>query len=235
MAETDKTAPILVASEPARPGSVIAPADSSTPPTAVDSTETPLPTAPAAEASELPAQPTVDPAPYALPEDESAAVSSDIAQDEDDEAITWTASEFVAHEKSTAWYVQLSFGAVVLAAVVYFLTKDVISTGIVIFAAFALGVYGARAPRQLQYTLDDEGVKIGQKYYDYEAFRSFAVVPEGVFSSIVFMPLKRFAPLTTIYYDPKDEERILDLLEPRVPYEEYSHDAVERLMRRIRF
>jgi hypothetical protein len=38
------------------------------------------------------------------------------------------------------------------------------------------------------------------------------VVPEGAFNSIVFMPLKRFAVPLSIYYDPKDEDKIIAVL-----------------------
>jgi hypothetical protein len=51
----------------------------------------------------------------------------------------------------------------------------------------------------------------------------------------VFTPLQRFSPLTTIYYDPNDEERIVDLLANRLPMEERKRDAIDRLMWRIRF
>ncbi len=61
------------------------------------------------------------------------------------------------------------------------------------------------------------------------------MVPEGAFSSVVFMPLKRFAPPRTIYYAPEDEDRIVGLLVNRLPLEEHRADAVDGLMRRIRF
>jgi hypothetical protein len=152
-----------------------------------------------------------------------------------DDVINWTASEFIAHQKSAGWYLSLALGAIIAAALVYLLTKDKISTAVVLLGAFVLGFYGARKPRQLEYHLDSRGVKIGQKYYSYSGFRSFAVVPEGAFSSIIFMPLKRFAPLTTIYYAPADEEQIVRLLSSILPVQEYRHDVVDQLMKRIRY
>jgi hypothetical protein len=61
------------------------------------------------------------------------------------------------------------------------------------------------------------------------------VVPEGAFSSIVFMPLKRFAPLTTIYYAPEDESKIITILTDRLPFEERKAAAIDSLMKRVRF
>jgi hypothetical protein len=153
----------------------------------------------------------------------------------DIDTITWTASEYVEHEKNAGWYVLLALAAAGIAALVYLLTKDKISAGVVIFGALALGVYGARPPRQLTYQLDSQGLTIGQKQFSYEDFRSFSVVPEGAFSSIVFVHHKRFAPLTTIYFAPAEEDQIVDILASRLPLEEHRIDAVDQLMRHIRF
>lgn len=149
--------------------------------------------------------------------------------------ITWTASEFIAHSKSVNWYLTLGIAAIVGTAIVYVLTKDKISSGVVLVAAAALGAYGGRQPRQLEYGLNETGLSIGQKQYPYEAFRSFAVMDEGAFSSISFLPLKRFGQLITIYYDPNDEQSIVDLLSQRLPMEPRQHDMVDRFMKRIRF
>ncbi len=150
-------------------------------------------------------------------------------------AISWTASEFVAHQKSSGWYVILGVGSVIAALAVWVLTKDVVSALIIPICALALGVLAARQPRELMYRLDDSGLTVGQKHFPYTNFRSFAVMREGAFSSIVFMPLKRFALLTTIYYDPNDEEKIVSLLSDRLPLETREHDPIDRLMWRIRF
>lgn len=153
----------------------------------------------------------------------------------DGDSVSWTASEFIAHQKSAGWYGILVTVALVIAAVIYLLTRDLITTGFVIFGAVVLGYYASRQPRELQYRLDANGVVIGDKHYEYDVFRSFSIVTEGAFSSVIFMPLKRFAPLRAIYFAPEEEERIVNMLMPRLPFEEYSHDAVDRLMRHIRF
>lgn len=149
--------------------------------------------------------------------------------------VSWTASEFIAHEKSGGWYLGLLVASVVLAALVYLLTKDGISASVVVVGALFLAIYAGRQPRQLEYSLDNQGVSIGGKYFPYVGFRSFSIVDEGAFSSIVFMPLKRFAATTTIYYAPDDEDKIIDLISAHLPHEEHKPDPVDNLMRRIRF
>jgi hypothetical protein len=166
---------------------------------------------------------------------QSAATPAAAAQVSDENTISWTASEFVVHEKSTGWYGTLLLATVIIAALIYLTTKDAITTAVVIIAALAFAVIAGRKPRQLQYQLSNTGITVGNKQFNYQAFKSFSVVPEGAFSSIVFRPLKRFSPLTTIYYAPKDEEKIVNLLSSHLPLEERSPDAVDNMMRRIRF
>jgi hypothetical protein len=149
--------------------------------------------------------------------------------------ITWTASEYIAHEKSPGWFGLLALGAVLVAAAVYFLTKDKITTGIVIFAAICLGIFSARKPNVQSYALDGQGVTVGQKRYSIQAFKSFSIAEDGAIASVVFMPLKRFMPPLTIYVAPEMEEQIIGFLSQVLPFEHHRQDMVDGLLRRIRF
>jgi uncharacterized membrane protein len=151
------------------------------------------------------------------------------------DGITWTASEFIAHHKSSAWYALLGLAAIVGAILIWLITKDAVSAAVIIVAAAMFGTFATRKPRELAYRLDEHGLTIGQKHYPLSMFRSFAVMAEGAITSVVFMPLKRFAPLTTVYYHPDDEDKIVGLLATRLPMEERKQDPIERLMWRIRF
>lgn len=206
-------------------------------------TVTPTPSAPVNTPAPAPAPPPA-PEPLALAPpppaeiEEPAAPQPDLPEDDDvdpAQTIAWTASEFIVHAKSFGWYAGLTAAAIAGAVIVFFVTKDAVSVGVVVVSAILLGIYGRHQPRQLEYRLGIHGLKIGQRSFEYTQFRSFSVVPEDAFSSIVFMPLKRFAIPITIYYAPEDEDRIVKLLADRLPLEEGGHDAVDRLMQRIRF
>lgn len=233
-------------------GTVISPGQSVDLHSAESSPTAPSP-APIRPASPMPApsitvsEPDTSPeiAAKVSPQEQPEATMSDNAEtaevDEIDQpestegSISWTASEFVAHEKTAGWYVLLLVGALVFAAGAYLLTKDVVSTGVVIVAAIILAVYGSHKPAEQQYVIDDTGIGIGQKHYNYDEFKSFAMASEGAFSSLVFMPLKRFAVPLTIYFAPKDEERIVNLLSNQLPLEEHRLDAVDHLIKKMRF
>lgn len=178
-------------------------------------------------------------APQPAPVVSPASVSqSDIMNDavpQPSGGVSWSASEYVAHQKSGGWYILLTIVALILAAVVYMLTKDIFSTAVVVVAAIVFGAYGARKPRVLQYALDTHGITIGHKTYHFGQFRSFSIAEEGAFSSINLMPLKRFMPIITVYFDPKDEDKITGLLAGYLPLETGKKDAVDALLHKIRF
>lgn len=205
-----------------QPGVVVMPSSTSSTPQPTPVAE-PAPSTPFAQAAEA-----ADPYTPALPE---AEPSSQITSG----GVSWTASEFIAHEKSASWYLGLVVAAAIGAFFVYIITRDLVSPAVVLVAALLIGIYGSHQPRQVEYRLDRLGVTVGGRQFLYTSFRSFSVIPEGAFSSIVFMPLKRFALPLTLYYAPDDEDNIMSVLADQLPLEHRKPDAVDSLMRHIRF
>jgi hypothetical protein len=150
-------------------------------------------------------------------------------------AVSWTASEFIAHEKAANWYILLFGGAIIVAGLTWLILKDIIAAAVILIAAIMLAAYSKRQPRELAYSVDDSGITIGQKHYPYTLFRSFSIIDEGAFSSIELMPLKRFSPAITVYFDPANEDAIAEALAPHVPFVPRKPDPVDQLIRRIRF
>jgi len=151
------------------------------------------------------------------------------------QAVSWTASEFIEHPKGVGWYGLLGLVGVGLATADYIVTKDVVSTGVIIITAAMFGVYAAHKPRTQQYQLSPQGLRIGDKLYSFQGFKNFSVTDEGANVSVVFMPLKRFAAPLTIYVSMDLEERVLGYVGAFLPFEQYSGDVMDRLLRRIRF
>lgn len=211
-----------------QPGETVTPSQSPAPEPPAPVSTPPASESPIAEKPEHPSDggPKFDTSKADLP---AAAISANGS------VITWTASEFIAHAKSFGWYAALFLAAAGFAALVFLITRDPVSVGVILFGAIMFGIYAGHKPRELEYRVDTRGLTIGSKHFTYDHFRSFSVLPEGAFSSIVFMPLKRFAVPTTIYYAPEDEDKIVGLLGDCLPFEQRGHDAVDRLMHRIHF
>lgn len=149
--------------------------------------------------------------------------------------VEWTASEYIAHQKSAAWFVLLAGGTIGLAAIVYLVTQDAVSTAIIPVLGIILGVFAARQPRVLPYAIDNTGIHIAEKFYPYASFKSFSVADDQAIHYISLLPLRRFMPPLVIHFDPDDEEKIRETLAAYLPYEEHKHDLVDTLSRRLRF
>lgn len=228
-----------------QPGDTITPGASPQPtPEAPQPSPTPVQTAPAPV--DPPAAPIPSPTPPEVPTAEAELATdwqyaSGEAQEDPSAArpslspVSWTASEYVAHQKSMGWYMLSGLALVVAIAVVYLLTKDLVAAIVVALAGVIFGVFSARPPRVLNYSITDTGVQMGQRFYPYHEFKSFAVSEEGTLPSVLLLPLKRFLPPITVFYDPKEEDAIINALSSYLPFEHKQPDAVDKLMARIRF
>lgn len=149
--------------------------------------------------------------------------------------ITWSASEYIAHEKDVRWYALFFLAVAGIVGLIYLITRDIFSS-IVVFALAAFVAYSAgRKPHIITYKLDRHGLTIGDKFRPYSDFRSFAILQEEAFSTITMLPLRRFAVPISLYYDPKDEDAIITIISQHVPIEKGHHDPIDNLTRRIRF
>lgn len=152
-----------------------------------------------------------------------------------DIAITWTASEYIDHTRGASWYLALTGGTAVLSAAVYLLTKDYFASGVIVFMAVILGIFSTHKPKQVTYELSSSGLKAAERNYPYNLFKSFTVIRENALCSLNFIPIKRFMPTLSVYFDPAEEKKIVELLGGHLPYEEGGLDAIELLSRHLRF
>jgi hypothetical protein len=148
--------------------------------------------------------------------------------------ITWTASEYIEHQRGPSWYGLLVLCTVALAAVTYLLTKDYFATGTIVVVGIIVAVFVGHKPQQVTYELNISGIKVGSKFYDYGSFKSFSITRDGLLNSLNLYPLKRFMPPIAAYFDAKDEERITNLVGDRLPLEEGRLDRIEQLSRRLK-
>ena len=153
-----------------------------------------------------------------------------------DDAVSWAASEYIAHQKNAGWWAVFGLLVLVIAAGIFLWTGDVISVIAIITIAVLFGYYAGRKPVVQQYRITHDGVYIGDKLYHFSELKSFSVVRQGAFSNIEFLPMKRFMPYIPMYYAPDQEDAILDALSQYLPFEsERRQDPIDRFMHKIRF
>lgn len=155
--------------------------------------------------------------------------------DTDIKPVEWTASEFIDHEKQAGWFAAVGIIAAVIALGMYLFTQDLVSAVVIIMVSTLFAVFGARKPRILKYILDVHGIHIGNKSYSYNEFKSFAIMEEGPFNSVLLQPFKRIATPISLYYPPDQELAIVNTIGSYLPQELREHSLIDRLMRKVRF
>lgn len=150
--------------------------------------------------------------------------------------VTWTADEFKAHPKNSQWFIRLAIFTAALAGISFIISPgDFVPPLVVIIVAITFGVMAVRKPRKLEYAIDDSGVHIGQKLYPFSNFKSFSIVQEDGMDVVWLMPLKRFMPILSLYFEENEGGQIVDALAITLPLENRQPDAVDRLMHKIKF
>lgn len=151
------------------------------------------------------------------------------------EPVIWTASEYIAHDKTLSWYLILGISVVVFSIMVYIFTRETISSIVIIIMGVAFGAFAVRKPQELTYILDNTSLSVGGKPYPYSQFKSFSILQEGGIHSITLMPLQRFMPPLSIYFEPNDEDKIVDALSAYLPVEDRQQDFIDRFMKKVKF
>lgn len=169
------------------------------------------------------------------PPEDSSAEPQATSQDESASSITWTTAEFHDHQKSGSWYVILLVVTVAVAAILYFWTRSILTSAVVVIGGAALGIYGTHKPRQLEYFMNRQGIRIGAKQYNYNDFRLFIITPELPLPEVTLIPVKRFMPPLSIRYSPDVGSEVLDMLSEHLPSEERRPDLIDTLMHHVHF
>jgi len=164
---------------------------------------------------------------FFVPTEQGAAVDS--------AEISWTASEFMHHTKSFGWYMGLAGAVALIAALVFLFTREYFAPGAVVIFGLIFGYLASRKPRDMHYSVGEEGVTIGKRLYIYDDFQSFTVLNEDGIESIMLIPQKRWMPALTMYFDPAQADTVFNVLGTYLPFEEREKDPIDKFLHRIRF
>lgn len=150
--------------------------------------------------------------------------------------VKWTASEFIAYHKNAGWYTLALLAIVTIAVLTFLLTSgDLFSTISISVLGLLFIIFASRKPRVLEYQISNTGVKIGEKLHTFKEIKSFSVIDEGMFRSISLYPLQRFMPAISIYFEPQEEAKIVQVLGKYLPQEQRKQELVDKFMHKIRF
>ena len=164
--------------------------------------------------------------------DQSAEQGADTSNDI---LAKWTASEFVSHDKTTKWYVVLGFSAVVLSAIIFVLTRQILSVVVVAVMTLLFAVYASAKPRTLDYSVSKNGVQIGEKYHPFNTIKSYSVIEEEGMPYIQLLLHKRLSVPIVVYAAPDQIDQLAEIIGNFVPYDQKKRDIADKISSRIRF
>ena len=206
-----------------QPVQPVAPPPQPTP--VVPASPQPVQAAPATAAAPVP-----QPQPVESTEVDTASQPDDVSLDQ---PVTWSAHEYIHQEKGTIWFAL--FAVVILALIGFSVwTQAWTLTILIVVIAFVVVVYSRRPPRELTYSLTDDGLSIDGKLHRFENFKAFGVIRDGEEFSVMLIPTQRFQPGITVYFPEEAGEDIVDMLGARLPMKDLKLDAVDRVVRLLR-
>ena len=158
-----------------------------------------------------------------------------LTEDPDKTLLNWQAAESFSLNKNFQWYLILTIGTIAFATIIFYFTRDKITTGVILIGGLLIGIYGAKKPRIFSYQLTNNGFSVNGKNYQFGSFRSFSVVSYSGAHSIVLTPMKRFMPYMYIYCGDDVEQKLTDALTNVLPRQTSHNDLIDRVLRNIGF
>lgn len=155
--------------------------------------------------------------------------------DPETEFASWTASEFIAHEKPSYWHFAVIGVAIIIAAIIYAFTREILSVLVVIVLGVVFAVYGSAKPKTVQYRLTGEGVYTDEKLHKYTDFKSFSMIETAGLPYLQLMSRKRFMVPLTLYTEPTSIDHITEIIGRHVPYDQQKQDPIDKLSAKLRF
>lgn len=92
-----------------------------------------------------------------------------------DEIIGWAVPEYEKHERPKSWYIAASIVAVLL-LIYSFWTANFLFAVIIIVASLVIILHDGREPDLVRFSITDEGIIIGRKFYDFDEIKDFSIV-----------------------------------------------------------
>jgi hypothetical protein len=137
--------------------------------------------------------------------------------------INWIIPEYDKHERTKRWYI---ISAIVgLFFIIYsFFSGNFLFAAIVIIGALVIMIHDGQEPIKIDFSITDEGLIVGKKFYDYDFIKDFSIVykPNQNIKNLYFefknvvrprlsIPLGNMNPLpireNLLKYLPEDLER----------------------------
>ena len=149
--------------------------------------------------------------------------------------IEWQAPAFEFREKTPDWYWSLGLltVAIFIATIV---VHNFLFGFIVLLSGFSLALYGAKKPETVTFKIDSEGIKIGNKIYDYKNLKCFWIDSHPPYRNNILIESKKpLMPQLTMPLGNVDQKKIKEFLTRFIGEKEINEPIAITLARIIGF
>lgn len=145
-----------------------------------------------------------------------------------EQSVTWRAREYEFTQKDASWYWLIGGGAATLILIALF-QKNFFFAVFIAIAAGVVALLGKRVPEVVEYSVSEEGVRIGKEVlYPYNELHSFSVRKrESRLDEIVLRRKTIANPFIKLPANAHATERARALLKEKIEEEEYHESLLE--------
>lgn len=147
--------------------------------------------------------------------------------------ISWQAEEYIVREHNAGWYIGLFIVGAALSALSIWL-KWWTFLILIILSIVTILISNLRPPRKINYILDNEGLREGDRLHKFENFKAFGILKENSHFSAILIPKKRFGFNVKVYFPGDSGEVIVDALGAHLPMEEVKLDFLDKIVNFLR-
>lgn len=147
---------------------------------------------------------------------------------------SWNAPEFTYISKPAGWYGILALVCLVLCGgLIYF--RQWVAVAMVLVMGLAMAVVGSRRPRNLNYTVTNYGIYVGEKAYPFDDFRAHYEGNDYGQKVLELVPTKRFSPMVSVPVLPQNHDAIFEAIGAVLPKTEPTNNPIDKLFTFFRF
>ncbi|OHB08669.1 MAG: hypothetical protein A2W64_02040 [Candidatus Zambryskibacteria bacterium RIFCSPLOWO2_02_39_10] len=142
----------------------------------------------------------------------------------------WRALEYNHSKKSASWSI-----SIIIFAILFFIIGiwkyDITIIALAILGGFTILRFGRKKPKNIIFTIRNDGIQINNKLYEYKNLQSFWIFEEH--NELVLHSQKKLIPLIHINLNNEDKKHIKDLLLKFLPIKEENYPIYDIFARFI--
>jgi hypothetical protein len=147
----------------------------------------------------------------------------------------WQAPEFEKKDKSNSWFIIPAIITIIL-GIIALATENILFLLLILLAFFTFYIYAKKEPRTINFRINERGIEIDDKLYQFETLKSFWVFYNPpIEKEISFRSRKTTFPYIRIPLADQNPNEIRKYLLKFLPEKRHKESLIDVWMRRVGF